>query len=57
MKKLEFGVFSLEFIFWLDAEVLLATLRLLVLGDGDGAAVIIGLYNGDEEFCRRALYL
>lgn len=30
-------------------NVLLATLRLLVLGDGDGAAVIIGLYNGDEE--------
>ena len=28
--------------------VLLASLRLLLLGDGDGAAVILGLYNGDE---------
>ena len=31
-----------------SAEVLLATLRFLVLGDGDGAGVIIGLYNNDE---------
>lgn len=30
-------------------NVLLATLRFLVLGDGDGAGVIIGLYNNDEE--------
>eukprot|EP00438_Fugacium_kawagutii_P009815 Skav212316 [mRNA] locus=scaffold3374:118720:121724:- [translate_table: standard] len=31
-----------------EAKVLLATLRFMVLGDGDGAAVIVGLYNGDE---------
>jgi len=30
-------------------QVLLATLRLLILGDGDGAAVVLGLYNGDED--------
>lgn len=30
-------------------QVLLATLRLLILGDGDGAAVVLGLYSGDEE--------
>lgn len=35
-----------------EPEVLLATLRFMVLGDGDGAAVIVGLYNGDEELHR-----
>ncbi|CAJ1371355.1 unnamed protein product [Effrenium voratum] len=30
-------------------KVLLGTLRLLVLGDGDGAGIILGLYDGDEE--------
>ena len=29
-------------------QVLLGTLRLLVLGDGDGAGIILGLYDGDE---------
>lgn len=36
-----------------SAEVLLATLRFLVLGDGDGAGVIIGLYNNDEASHRK----
>ncbi|CAK9116685.1 unnamed protein product [Durusdinium trenchii] len=30
-------------------EVTMGTLRLLVLGDGDGAGVVLGLYDGDEE--------
>lgn len=38
-----------------SAEVLLATLRFLVLGDGDGAGVIIGLYNNDEASHRKKL--
>ena len=38
-----------------SAEVLLATLRFLVLGDWDGAGVIIGLYNNDEASHRKKL--
>eukprot|EP00913_Durusdinium_trenchii_P000553 g509.t1 len=30
-------------------EVTMGTLRLLVLGDGDGAGVVLGLYDGDED--------
>ena len=30
-------------------EVLLGTLRLLVLGDGDGAGVILSLYDGNQD--------
>ena len=30
-------------------EVTMGTLRLLVLGDGDGAGVVLGLYDGDGD--------